>query len=56
MNIGDSQGISKSYMGINLAPRKYVPDLLKVVGLSGSHQVDVPMDWNKKLVKDTRIC
>jgi hypothetical protein len=44
--------VARSRTGINLSQRKYALDLLEETGLLGSRPVDVPMDPNKKLLKD----
>jgi hypothetical protein len=44
--------VARSRTGINLSQRKYTLDLLEETGLLGSRPVDVPMDPNKKLLKD----
>jgi hypothetical protein len=44
--------IARSRTGINLSQRKYVLDLLEEIGILGAHLVDIPMDPNKKLVKN----
>jgi hypothetical protein len=44
--------VVRSRTCINLSQRKYALDLLEETGLLGSRPVDVPMDLNKKLLKD----
>jgi transposase InsO family protein len=44
--------VARSRTGINLSQRKYALDLLEETGLLGSRPVDIPMDPNKKLLKD----
>jgi hypothetical protein len=44
--------VARSRTSINLFQRKYVLDLLEEIGLLSAHPVDIPMDPNKKLVKD----
>ena len=45
--------VARSRTSFNLSQRKYVLDLLEEIGLlSAHHPVDIPMDPNKKLVKD----
>ena len=44
--------VGRSQKGIKLSQRKYVLDLLKETGFLGVRPVDIPMDPNKKLVKD----
>jgi hypothetical protein len=44
--------VARSRTGINLSQRKYVLDLLEETSPLGARLVDIPMDPNKKLVKD----
>jgi hypothetical protein len=44
--------VARSGNGINLSQRKYVLDLLEETGFLVARPVHIPMDPNKKLVKD----
>jgi hypothetical protein len=44
--------VARSRTCINLSQRKYLLDLLEEMGILGAHLVDIPMDPNKKLVKN----
>jgi hypothetical protein len=44
--------VARSQKCINLSQRKYVLDLLEETGFLGARPVDIPMDHNKKSVKD----
>jgi hypothetical protein len=44
--------IARSRKGINLSQRNYVLDLFEETELLGACPTDIPMDPNKKLLKD----
>jgi len=44
--------VARSRKVINLSLRKYVLNLLEEMGLLGARPIEIPMDPNKKLLKD----